>query len=82
MSIVTLMSKDFSKLVILAFLLASPAAWWMLTNFLERYAYRIEVSWWMFPATGTMALLLALLIVSTQAFRAANANPVNSLRNE
>jgi Na+-driven multidrug efflux pump len=82
MGLVTLMSKDFSRLVILAFLIASPIAWWMLDNFLNRYSYRIEIAWWLFPITGMIALVFALLIVSMHAFRAANANPVNSLRNE
>ena len=80
--LVTLMSKDFSKLVIVSFLIAAPVAWWLLNNFLERYPYRIEISWWVFPLTGILSLAFALIIVSTQALRAAHANPVNSLRNE
>ena len=80
--LVTLMSKDFSKLVIVSFLIAAPVAWWLLNNFLERYPYRIEISWWVFPLTGILSLAFALVIVSTQALRAAHANPVNSLRNE
>ena len=80
--LVTLMSKDFSRLVIVSFVISSPIAWWMLDKFLERYPYRIEISWWVFPVTGVVALIFALIIVSTQALRAAHANPVNSLRNE
>jgi ABC-type antimicrobial peptide transport system permease subunit len=80
--LVTLMSKDFSKLVIASFLLSAPLAWWLLNNYLERYPYRIEISWWVFPLTGVVSLVFALIIVSTQALRAAQANPVNSLRNE
>lgn len=80
--LVTLMSKDFSKLVIVSFLISAPLAWWLLNNFLERYPYRIEISWWVFPLTGLISLVFALIIVSTQALRAAHANPVNSLRNE
>lgn len=80
--LVALMSKDFSKLVIVSFLIAAPLAWWLLNNFLERYPYRIEISWWVFPLTGILSLAFALIIVSTQALRAAHANPVNSLRNE
>ena len=80
--LVTLISKDFSRLVIVSFVISSPIAWWMLDKFLERYAYRIEISWWVFPVTGLVALIFALIIVSTQALRAAHANPVNSLRNE
>ncbi|MDZ4716718.1 MAG: FtsX-like permease family protein [Cytophagales bacterium] len=81
-SLVTLMSMDFSKLVLAAFALASPLAWWLLNDFLERYPYRIAIPWWVFPLTGVVALVFATVIVSTQAFRAARANPVNSLRNE
>lgn len=80
--LVTLMSKDFSKLVIASFLLSAPLAWWLLNSYLERYPYRIEISWWVFPLTGVISLAFALIIVSTQALRAAQANPVNSLRNE
>lgn len=79
---VALMSKDFSKLVLISFLISAPLAWWLLNKFLERYQYRIEIPWWVFPLTGGVALIFALIIVSTQALRAAQANPVNSLRNE
>jgi putative ABC transport system permease protein len=82
-SLVGLMSKDFSILVIMAFLISSPIAWWLLTKFiLEKYPYHIAIAWWVFPLTGVVALAFALAIVSTQALRAARANPVNSLRNE
>lgn len=81
-SLVVLLSKDFSKLVIIAFFIASPIAWWFLNNFLERYPYRIHIMWWMLPIAGLAALVLALVIVSTQAIKAAVSNPVNSLRSE
>ncbi|MFZ6009622.1 MAG: ABC transporter permease [Bacteroidota bacterium] len=81
-SLVALMNMDFSRLVLIAFVIAAPLAWWMLNSFLERYQYRIVIAWWIFPLTGIVALLLAVAIVSTQAMRAARANPVNSLRNE
>ena len=81
-SLVGLMSRDFSKLVLISFLIAAPLAWWLLNSFLERYQYRIQIPWWVFPVTGAIALGFALAIVSTQALRAARANPVNSLRNE
>ncbi|NOS92167.1 MAG: FtsX-like permease family protein, partial [Cyclobacteriaceae bacterium] len=81
-SLVMLISKDFSKLVIIAFVIASPFAWWFLNSFLERYTYRIQIAWWVLAGVGAFALLLALLIVSTQAFKAAKANPSNSLRSE
>jgi putative ABC transport system permease protein len=80
--LVTLISKDFSKLVILAFIITAPFAWWLLDQFLQRYKYRIDFPWWVFPVTGGIALAFALIIVSTQALRAAQSNPVKSLRNE
>jgi len=81
-SLITLMSKDFSRLVIIAFLISSPIAWWLLTQFLLRYPVRVSIPWWVFPATGVIALIFATIIVSTQAYRAARANPATSLRNE
>lgn len=80
--IIGLISKDFSLLVGIAFVLASPLAWWLLHNHLQTFAIRTEIGWWVFPFTGLMLLLFALTIVSTQAFRAARANPASSLRNE
>ncbi|MGC4023352.1 MAG: ABC transporter permease [Cyclobacteriaceae bacterium] len=82
-SLVGLISKDFSLLVIIAFIISSPIAWWLLNNFvLDNYKYRVEIPWWVFPLTGAIALLFALIIVSTQALRAAHANPATSLRND
>jgi ABC-type antimicrobial peptide transport system permease subunit len=81
-SLVRLISKDFSVLVIIAFIISSPLAWWLLTKYLERYEIRTSIAWWVFPITGLVALGFALIIVSTQALRAAHANPANSLRNE
>ena len=80
--LVKLMSTDFSKLVILAFVISAPISWWMLDTFLQRYTYRIDIPWWVFPVTGIISLAFAVAIVSTQALRAARANPVNSLRSE
>jgi putative ABC transport system permease protein len=81
-SLVSLMNKDFSRLVIIAFVVSAPMAWWLLNTFLERYPYRITIQWWVFPLTGLISLIFALVIVTTQSMRAARANPVNSLRNE
>ncbi len=81
-NLVLLISKDFSKLVIIAFAIASPLAWWFLNSFLQRYSYRIEIAWWVLAGVGGFALLLALVIVSTQALKAAKANPSKSLRSE
>ncbi|MBS1553481.1 MAG: ABC transporter permease [Bacteroidetes bacterium] len=81
-SLVLLISKDFSRLVILAFLISAPVSWWFLNDFLQRYEYRIEVAWWVLLAVGVFALVLALIIVSTQALKAAVMNPTRSLRSE
>jgi len=80
--LVGLMSKDFSKLVILSFIASAPLAWWLLSKYLERYTIRTSIEWWVFPVTGLIALFFALTIVSTQALRAAHANPASSLRSE
>lgn len=76
------MSKDFSRLVLIALAIATPLSWWAMNTFLDRYTYRTDVPWWIFPLTGAIALLFAIGIVATQALRAARANPVNSLRND
>ena len=81
-SLVLLISKDFSRLVVFAFIVAAPIAWWVMSGFLERYTYRISLAWWLLPAAGVFTLILALIIVSTQALKAAMSNPVNSLRND
>lgn len=81
-SLVSLISKDFSVLVVVAFVIWAPLSWWAMESYLERYTIRTEIAWWVFAATGAIALSFALLIVSTQALRAAHSNPVDSLRNE
>ena len=81
-SLVGLISKDFSRLVLISFVLFAPLAWWLLNWYLERYPIRTSIGWWVFPVTGILALAFALAIVSTQALRAAHANPANSLRSE
>lgn len=81
-SLVMLISKDFSKLVMFAFLVAAPIAWWVMRIFLERYPYRISIAWWILPLAGSLALILAVIIVSAQAYKAAVSNPVDSLRSE
>jgi putative ABC transport system permease protein len=81
-SLVGLLSKDFLKLVVLAIVIASPLAWWAMTEWLGTFAYRVELAWWVFALAGTLALLIALLTVSFQSIRAALMNPVKSLRSE
>ncbi len=81
-SIVTLLSKDFLKLVLIAVGIASPLAWWAMTTWLKDFAYRIDLDWWVFAGAGLLAVGIALLTVSFQSIRAALMNPVNSLRSE
>ncbi|MGZ5133906.1 MAG: ABC transporter permease, partial [Flavitalea sp.] len=80
--IVTLLSKDFVKLVLIAFVIATPISWMFMNNWLEDFAYRIDIGWWAFAIAGLIALFIALITVSFHAIRAAIANPVKSLRTE
>lgn len=80
--IVQMLSKDFLKLVAIAAVVAFPFAWWAMNSWLENFAYRTSITWWIFGATAGITLLIAILTVSLQAIRAAVANPVQSLRNE
>ncbi len=81
-SVVGLLSKEFLVLVIIAALIAFPLGWWAMNKWLEDFAYRIKIEWWVFPLAGVAALLIALVTVSFQAIKAALANPVKSLRTE
>ena len=80
--VITLLSKDFVKLVLLALFIAAPMAWWAMNKWLEDFAYKIDIQWWMFAVAGLGAIIIALLTVGFQAIKAAIANPVESLRNE
>lgn len=80
--IVNLISIEFLKLVLIAFLIASPLAWFLMNKWLQDFAYRIDISWWVFAVAGLAAILIALLTISFQAIKAAIANPVTSLRTE
>ncbi len=80
--IVVLVSKEFLLLVLIAFVVAAPAAYFAMSRWLQNFAYRIDISWWLFAFAGGLALIIALLTVSTQAIRAALANPVEALRYE
>jgi ABC-type antimicrobial peptide transport system permease subunit len=80
--IVELLSKDFLKLVIIAIVVATPVAWLAINKWLDGFAYRTNISWWVFATAGILALLIALITISFQAIKAALANPVKSLRSE
>lgn len=80
--IVRLLSKEYIVLVIIALVFASPIAWFAMDKWLEKFAYRIEIEWWMFLLAGAAAITIALLTVGYQAIKAAIANPVKSLRTE
>jgi len=80
--IVQLLSKEFLVLVIISIVVATPVAWLVMHKWLQSFAYRIEISWWMFCIAGLLAVIIALSIVSFQAIKAALANPVKSLRTE
>ncbi|MDX1943011.1 MAG: ABC transporter permease [Saprospiraceae bacterium] len=81
-NIVVLLSREFLRIVLITGAIAVPAAWWAMSKWLEDFAYRIELQWWVFAIAGISALLIALITLSFQAIRAAVANPVNALKNE
>lgn len=81
-NITSMLSKDFLKLVVIASIIAFPVAWWAMNKWLQSFAYRIHISWWLFAIAGFTALLIALITVSFQSIKAAIANPVKSLRTE
>jgi putative ABC transport system permease protein len=81
-NIINLLSKDFLKLVIISFFIAVPVAWYFMHKWLADFAYRTSISWWIFAMAGILAALIAVVTISVQAFRAAVANPVKSLRTE
>lgn len=81
-SIVGLLSKDFLKLLVIALIIASPIAYYFMQNWLQGFAYRIDMQWWIFALAGFAAIIIAFLTVSFQSIRAALVNPIESLRNE
>ncbi len=81
-NLTALLSKEFLKLVVIAIVIATPVAWWVMSKWLQAFAYRISISWWMFALTGFVAVFIALFTVSFQAIKAAMANPVKNLRTE
>ena len=80
--IVGMLSIDFIKLVLVSILIASPLAWYAMNKWLQGFAYRIQIQWWMVAAAGCLALLIAFITISFQSVKAALANPVKSLRSE
>ena len=81
-SIVFLLSKEFVKLTLIAILIASPIAWYFMNQWLKDFAYRIEISWWIFVSAGLIAIAISLLTVSFQSVKAALMNPVKSLKSD
>ena len=80
--IVQMLSKDYVLLIIVAIVIAVPVTWWAMSKWLEKFAYKIQIEWWMFLLAGIVALVFGLITVSFQAIKAAIANPVKSLRTE
>ena len=80
--IVQLISRDFLKLVIIAIIIAIPVAWWAMSKWLEGFAYRIHITWWVFALAALLSIFIAFVTISFQAIKAALANPVDSLRSE
>jgi putative ABC transport system permease protein len=80
--IAKLLSIDFVRLILVAIVIASPIAWWVMHNWLEGFPYRTMISWWVFVAAGLSAILIAIGTVGVLAVKAANSNPVQSLRSE
>ena len=80
--IVGLLAQDFVKLVFIAIVIATPLAWFAMHKWLEAYAYRISIGWWVFAVAGAIAAVIAFVTISFQSIKAARANPVKSLRAE
>ncbi|HVG40354.1 MAG TPA: FtsX-like permease family protein, partial [Chitinophagaceae bacterium] len=81
-NIIALLSKDFLKLVLLAFIIATPLAWYFMKQWLQDFAYRIDISWWVFAVTGLFAVLIALITICFQGIKTAIGNPIKNLRTE
>jgi putative ABC transport system permease protein len=81
-NIVLLLSKSFLKLILLSAIVAFPLAWWAMHTWLQDFAFRVNMGWWIFILAGASALLIALTTISFQAIKAAIANPIKSLRTE
>jgi ABC-type antimicrobial peptide transport system permease subunit len=80
--VITLISREFIRLVLLAFVIAVPLTWWAMSSWLEKYTFRVEINAWIFLTVGIMILMLTLLVVWLNTLRAATRNPVQTLRSE
>ncbi len=80
--VMVLLNNDFVKLVVISIIIAAPVAWFAMSKWLQNFAYKTDMSWWIFAYAGLLALVIALLTVSWQSWRAASGNPVNTLRYE
>lgn len=81
-NIVTLLSKDFLKLVLIAIIMATPVAWWVMHQWLQEFAYRVHISWWVFVLAGLLAIAIAIITISFQSIKAALMSPAKSLKSE
>ena len=81
-TVIKMLTKDFFILVIIAFIIATPLAYYFMENWLQDFTYRISISWWIFVGAGIVTLFVTLATVSIQAIKAATANPVDALRTE
>jgi putative ABC transport system permease protein len=80
--VVTLLSKDFVRLIIIAFAIATPIAWWAAQKWLQSFSYRVQLQWWWFAVADVVVLGIMLLSIGSQLVKAAVANPIKSLRME
>ncbi len=81
-SIVGLLSKDLMKLVLISTIVASPLAWYSMSKWLQSFAYRVDIHWWVFALAGAAAIAIAFVTMSVQSIKAATANPAKSLKSE
>jgi putative ABC transport system permease protein len=81
-SILVLLSKDFLRLILISFFLAIPIGWILMSQWLEDYAFRINIGWWVFAIAGAIALIIAIITIVIQAMKAATSNPATNLRSE
>jgi putative ABC transport system permease protein len=80
--IFSLLSKEYVLLIIISFLIASPIAWYVMNNWMQNFAYRTNMSWWIFALAGIIVMSITMLAVGFQSYRAASKNPVEALRYE